>query len=150
MGLYTEFVFAAELSERIPLNVLNILKSMTTDNACSATLINIPDHPFFRTERGELLACCDSAYFPGETHSCLQYNMCYYSLTIRSCIKNYDSEIELFLDWIKPYIITNGFLGYMRCEELNDPTLIYCDAYDHRIYLKKVANKLTEEVEIYG
>lgn len=38
-------------------------------------------------------------------------------------LKNYDSEIEEFLDWLEPYIGTEGFIGYMRYEEWEDPTL---------------------------
>ena len=148
MGMYTEFVFAAELSKHTPLNVLDILKYLTCDqDSKDIENIEIPDHPFFKTERWKVMASGASAYFPGETHSSLLFNIHYYCLTIRSTIKDYDSEFELFLEWISPHIITHGFLGYMRCEEFNDPTLIYCDAYGHKIYSKKVDD---EEVYIYG
>jgi hypothetical protein len=50
-----------------------------------------------------------------------------YHLNVRSNLKNYDSEIENFLDFISPYIETDEFIGYMRYEESEKPTLIYID-----------------------
>ena len=48
-----------------------------------------------------------------------------YFLNVRCNLKNYYSEIELFLDWLCPYMETEGFIGYMRYEECDDPVLIY-------------------------
>lgn len=49
---------------------------------------------------------------------------------------NYDSEIKHFLDWLAPYIETNGFIGYTKYEEFEDPTLIYIE--DDRAVFKGV------------
>jgi hypothetical protein len=56
-----------------------------------------------------------------------------YKLNVRCCFKNYDNEIDLFLDFIRPYLVTTGFLGYKRYEEDDDPTLIYNNKYKDRI-----------------
>lgn len=38
-------------------------------------------------------------------------------------------ESEL-IHWLAPYIDTEGFIGYTRYEEYDDPTLIYIDDRD--------------------
>jgi len=48
-----------------------------------------------------------------------------WTLTGCSNLKNYDNEIFKLLEWLAPYIDTNGFLGFKRYEEDYDPTLIY-------------------------
>ena len=48
-----------------------------------------------------------------------------YFLNVRCNLKNYHEEIEKFMNWLCPYIETEGFLGYMRYEECDNPTLIY-------------------------
>jgi hypothetical protein len=42
-------------------------------------------------------------------------------------LKNYALEIENFLDFISPYVETDGFIGYYRYEESENPALIYID-----------------------
>lgn len=59
-----------------------------------------------------------------------------WKINIRSNLKNYDSEIEKFLDWIVPYIGTNGFIGYTRSEDDDDPTLVYIE--DGAVVFKNV------------
>ena len=48
-------------------------------------------------------------------------------LCIRSNVKNYDGEIQHFIDWITPCLDKHpgDFLGFRRYEETEDPTLIY-------------------------
>ena len=53
-----------------------------------------------------------------------------YKVNIRANLKNYDNEIDKFLHWLTPYIDTEGFIGYTRYEEYDDPTLIYIDYRD--------------------
>lgn len=141
MGMYTEFVMAVKLDRDTPKDVIDILKYM-----CDRRLEepeNLPDHPLFKTKRWSALLCCDSAYFVGETNSYIRCTdfykdlSCRYLLMIRSDLKNYDSEIELFLDWITPYVVdpVDECAGYFRYEEFDDPTLIY---FNHVNELGKV------------
>lgn len=53
-----------------------------------------------------------------------------YRVSIRASLKNYDSEIEKFLDWLLPYIDTNGFIGYERHKDMDNPILIYIELDD--------------------
>lgn len=131
MGMYTEFVMAVNLRSNTPNTVIDILKFMIGERETPP--IGLGGHPLFQTERWSIMLRRDSAYFAGDTHSTLlkrKYRVGNsYGLTIRCNLKNYDSEIEQFLDWIIPYIddTYDGFIGYMRCEEFDDPTLIYFD-----------------------
>ncbi len=71
---------------------------------------------------------CDSYYFSAKTHSEIVSDrmMKYKYLCIRCNFKNYDGEIDKFVDWIMPYLeeIDGDFLGFSRYEEFNDPKLI--------------------------
>lgn len=123
MGMYTELVLGIEVNDE-PI-VIDTLERMLSDKAVVKDVtIN---HPFFRTTRWSYMLLSDSYYFDGQTDSKLVHdlrNLSHY-LNVRCNLKNYDYEIELFLDWLCPYIMTEGFLGYMRYEEYADPTLIY-------------------------
>lgn len=150
MGMYTEFVMAAKLKKDTPKTVIDILEFMMRDREDPP--IDLPDHPLFQTERWGIMLCCDSAYFAGDTHSMLskrKYDFgVEYTLTIRCNLKNYDSEIEWFLDWISPYIDStyDGFIGYMLYEEYDDPTLIYFDTYDRKCPIQLVEGILDGDV----
>lgn len=130
MGMYTEFVFASELKRDLPSEVEQVLKTMTEGYGFDELSI-IPDQDFFKCDRWTMLFTCDSYYFDGKTSTSFEYDNISksYYLTVRSNLKNYDSEIEKFLQWIKPYldIYGNKFLGYYMYEEYESPTLIYSD-----------------------
>ena len=126
MGMYTEIHFNAELKKDTPEEVINILKYMVGDIKEKPSR---PVHDLFCCSRWKWLFTMDSYYFDADTHSTLRYDdisNAYY-LCVRSNLKNYDSEIELFIDWIDPYLykIKGDFLGFSRYEEFEEPTLIY-------------------------
>ena len=130
MGMYTELNIAVRL--KLSDNTLKILEFMTGQSENED--FEKPFHPLFNsgTNRWEYMLCCDSAYFPHTACSSLE-NDRYYAdedtlervLNVRCDLKNYNDEIENFLDWIYQYSETRGFIGYMRYEEDEDPTLIY-------------------------
>lgn len=129
MGMYTELVMSAELKPDTPAEVIDALKTMLGEKDVDDSIL--PDHPLFATFRWDYMLQCSSYYFaPGFSQSSLVHDeiaKCHY-LTIRCSLKNYDSEIEKFLKWIRPYLHTYGdseFLGYYRYEESEHPTLIY-------------------------
>ena len=127
MGMYTELVLGIELDlQEHERYVLDILKYMCGD---IEELTVSPDkltHPLFQTERWRFMLCCCSYYFDGQPNSFVTEDEigCKF-LTVRCNLKNYDSEIEHFLDWIVKYTDYYGeFVGYMRYEEDDLPTLI--------------------------
>jgi hypothetical protein len=50
-------------------------------------------------------------------------------------LKNYDNEIELFLNFLEPWINDKGFIGYQRYENCGLPTLIFME--DEKIKTKE-------------
>lgn len=136
MGMYTELNIGVNLRSDMPENIVNVLKYMLND----IDKVEPPDHPLFRTKRWHMMLVCDSYYFDGRTDSSMMIDRINheYRLNVRCNFKNYDDEIKLFLDFIQPYLETDGFLGYMRYEEYDDPTLIYNNTYDDVIEYKTV------------
>lgn len=138
MGMYTEFVLGVNLREDTPKYIIDILRYMTGENVYLSVVLpdhKLPNHPLFQTEGWRMMLIGCSGYFPGDSSNpilrvelsgCLKR----YHLTIRSRFKNYDYEIELFLDWISEYLEDgwNGnCIGYCRDEEHPSPILIYVD-----------------------
>lgn len=126
MGMYTELHYNTELKGDIPEEVIAILEYMVGDREDEPPLM---EHGLFKTGRWGFMLRCDSYYFDADTHSTLRYDdvsRSYY-LCIRSNLKNYDEEISLFVDWIRPYINKNegDFLGFWRYEESETPELLY-------------------------
>ena len=125
MGMYTELNIEIEVVN--DKKVINILKYMLGDIEDKPKLF---DHELFTSERWEWMLRSDSYYFDGQTDSKLftdnlsKGNQRYY-LNVRCNLKNYDKEIQKFLDWLYPYMETYGFIGYSRYEECYEPTLIY-------------------------
>lgn len=124
MGMYTELNICFDLAKDTPKNVISILKYLIEETDINCAL---PKHDFFKCDRWKTIARGDSYYFQGLTKSSIKYDNILYTwkVNIRANLKNYDMEIEKFLGWIAPYIAEDGFLGYTRYEEFEDPTLIY-------------------------
>lgn len=124
MGVYTEFNIGIALKKDVPDNIIKILEYLLSDTEQETKLT---EHDFFNCDRWKIVLIGDSAYFDGITDSKMEFDeMCKkYHLNVRSSIKNYCNEIEKFMDFISSYIDTEGFLGYMRYEECEEPTLIY-------------------------
>ena len=127
MGMYTELNLGLALIEDIPDEVVDVLRYMLNDQTELVT--ELPSHPLFEFEtcRWSYMLQCDSYYFDARTDSSMVFDDIdkKYHLNVRSNLKNYDNEIEEFLNFLEPYIDTFGFIGYMRYEEDEDPTLIY-------------------------
>lgn len=127
MGMYTELHFNSELKNNVPASVLNILSYMVGVHEDEPD--QLPNHKLFTDQRWRFMLQCDSYYFDADTISTLRYddigNSWY--LCIRTNLKNYDDEIEDFIDWIMPYLnkYDGEFLGFYRYEEDEEPTLIY-------------------------
>jgi hypothetical protein len=142
MGMYTELHFNTELVNNLPENVVKILKYMM--GLKKQDDFDIPDHPFFKTDRWKRMALHDSYSFPADTHSTLRFDDISdaYMLCIRCNLKNYDEEIEKFLHWIQEYLPEwyekGECLGYYRYEENLEPTVINIDFMESLRISKKV------------
>ena len=135
MGMYTEINVCFDLYNNIPKEIIDILHSLI-DGVDEPSVL--PEHEFFKCDRWNMVACCDSYYFDGSTNSKMTFDTTSktWKINIKANLKNYDSEIRKFLDWLAPYIETDGFIGYTRYEECENPTLIYIE--DGKVVFKDV------------
>lgn len=122
MGMYTHLVLNVTLKSDTPQEVIDTINYMVGN-----TEVEPPKqgHELFETDRWDFCLRCDSAYFMGRTNSTFTKQYDDWELTVNSNVKNYCGEYEKFLDYIQPYIWLNEFLGFIRYEEDDHPTLIY-------------------------
>jgi hypothetical protein len=128
MGTYTEFHFNVRLCEDTPKRIINLLKDMIYGDR-EYKEIKTPSHPLFtNSQRWYGMLTCDSYYFAADTISTLRFDDLakQYFLCIRCNLKNYDDEIENFIDWIDPYVEakSRSFLGFSRPENSEEPIII--------------------------
>lgn len=119
MGMYTELVIKADVKSDLPVEIEKVLQHMFNGEEKP---IELPNHPFFQCHRWPMLGSCSSYYHIPWSDS--MYHEGY--LFSRSDLKNYSDEIELFVDWIKPYLDAPvGFcIGWKWYEEWDKPELI--------------------------
>lgn len=127
MGMYTQLHYGVRLKKNTPQQVVDLLQFMLGDEAKKPT--ELPDHDLFRTSRWSYMLTCDSYYFNYKTCSNMRLDdiagQWFFSVTCN--VKNYNNEIEKFIDWLMPYVeaMEGDFLGYSRYEETETPTIIY-------------------------
>lgn len=131
MGMYTQLFLAVSFKEDTPDIVVSTLGKMVDGSIDTVSVDPLPNHPFFLTSRWTwCLRSGGSAYFDGVTF-CNFSKGAYskeYQLTMLMDIKNYSQEWEKFLDWISPYLETEGYLGFYRYEEWEEPMSIFRDS----------------------
>jgi hypothetical protein len=123
MGTYTELVLKCYIKEDRPEIVHDVLNFLFGKD--SEPPYKLPDHPFFNKIRWEAIGRSGSYYHcPNPTNF---YDGKY--LFTRSDFKNYDDEIDCFLDWLKPYIsLPKGqFMGWIFLEQTKEPIFLYND-----------------------
>ena len=116
--MYTALHFAAELKKDTPEVVIDTLKSMVEGGLPFKEPKELPEHELFETDRWRYLFTMDSYYFAADTHATFRFDEIAgaWFLTVTSNLKNYDSEIQKFIDWIMPFVSASegDFLGYSR------------------------------------
>lgn len=124
--MYTELIFGVKLKKETPKDVIETLRYM---------LGEVPEKPEsfpFQDGRGEWLFQSASYYFgistPSNSIWLDKITNCWH-ISTRSNIKNYEFEIELFLEWIKPHIDSGSGYRDMYAiviyEESDEPTIYY-------------------------
>ena len=126
MGMYTELIFGASLKKDTPETVINALKYMIGETEEKPLDFPLPD---------------------GRCESLFQYGSYYFAInepvkkmwldeidkewriSTRSNLKNYEGEIETFLEWIEPYIESGSgnreMYAIVLYEEFDEPTIYY-------------------------
>lgn len=124
MGIYTELIFGASLKRDTPKQVIDALKYITGQIEDKPKDFPLPEG------RCEWLLGGGSGYFPCHTKQFFkeEYSDCW-TLNTRSNIKNYNNEIETFLNWIEPYVQyasgVNNMYAIVIYEESETPTIYY-------------------------
>lgn len=131
MGMYTEFVLGVSLKSDTPLKVIDALEAIVNKSEDEVRLFN---HEFFYCSRYQYIATSGSYYFGYSDSTSKFYKdklSNTYLLSIRSSIKNYENEIEKFIDCIRSYVDSGSgskdLLGYMMYEESIVPYLFFKD-----------------------
>lgn len=127
MGLYTEFIFGASLRKETPRNVIDTLKYMC------GLLDEKPNNMAFNYKRNPLSG--SSYSFAVSKSLCKMWfdDICkQWIISTRANIKNYDTDIENFIEFIRPYIDSGSGSREMFAiqihEESNEPTIYYLDS----------------------
>lgn len=126
--MYTALHLGVEIVPTAPKEVIDALYLMVGTYEAVPTL---PDHPLFQTPRWHHMLTCGSYYFDVQTHSELTWDdtASTYFLTVNSNFKNYDCELDHFLDWLSPYIRAKRsgdyWVGYWWYEEDEEPSAIW-------------------------
>jgi hypothetical protein len=123
MGTYTKFAADFKLTENTPNEVLETLLYMY---GMSDPPERLPDHKLFSTSRWAKMVYGSDSGLMGSRFGFDREEGCW-KVRVRCNLKNYQSEIELFLEWIYPYMATKGFIGYIQSETRAVPLLVYTD-----------------------
>lgn len=125
MGMYTELVFQGYTKHDLPQETQELFYYFFNED--SSELIGdfkTPDHEFFQCDRWRQIGRMSSYYFiPFALRNMTEHvrsNEGNY-VFLRCDLKNYNSEIEKFLDWIKPYM--EKCWGYYWYEEDESPVI---------------------------
>lgn len=119
--MYTRLTFWADFKPDSP--AVPILKTLMEGDPVT----DHPDHPYFDAPHAWAVLRCSSYYHrTGETQFVYDDIAKSWWLNIDSSLKNYDDEIELFLDWLWQHDSGgDGYRGFFIYEEDDHPTLIY-------------------------
>lgn len=131
MGMYTELVMNVGLVDDLDPEIAALLKKMIEGYESDyAPPESVKNHPLFATDRWKFMLCTGSFYFVPSGNSKLienDHGRIVRHVSIRTDLKNYGGEIEHFVDFIAPFVEFDGFAGYKRYEEDDDPTLLYIE-----------------------
>ena len=145
MGTYTELNCAFSLYKDTPQHIVDTLRYMTGQSATEPD--KLPSHPLFGDTGWNGMLRGSSSYFDGDTHSTVRLDETdgKYHVTIRCNFKNYDGEIENFMNWITPHIqaLPGDFIGYTRSDLTEVPTLLY---YPRRSFTPQVPEEILGEL----
>ena len=136
MGMYT-MCYLNCIIDKADKDDITVLSAMCNGDAEYEMLTpKQREFALFHTTRWMGMLRSGSAYFDFEPYSRLEHLYFIdeeyseepsnaYQLYTRFNLKNYESEIEHFIEWISTLSSTKGLVGYTRYEECDRPTPIY-------------------------
>jgi len=135
MSIYTEIVIHCAIDTDISLSDLeNIRAWLGLSNKEEMKPL-----PLYFDVFGET-----SHYRPGASQRSLVFETDQWYLTLRASIKNYDASIQIFLKQLAASSLDRGFVGYIRHEFEENPTLVFF--LEGKVYLRQMS--LYHDVEV--
>ena len=138
MGYYTTLKCKFKLKKDTPDSVLNLLKKVLIDIDldCEDLLVK---HEFFQCERWKnLFLSTNGSDIQGGK---LYKENDYWTVDLHTEFKDYDNEIDKFIDWINPYIVgrkKKQYIGKWKDENMNNYINIYIERENDNLkYLDK-------------
>ncbi len=136
--MYTELVFQGVTKDNLPDTVELLMERFFDGNDMYIEppfyggdyQLTLPDHDLFKCPRWKDIGRMSSFSFlpiPVTTMDEQIRGEGIYNLFLRCDLKNYDDEIELFIDWIKPYM--KKCYGWIWCEEDEAPKIFKHEDY---------------------
>jgi hypothetical protein len=139
MGMYTELNLKVQLKDNISEEYLKVFRYMF-DPKVGKELEFIPNHDLFKAEnqRWEWMVQGRSAYFESKGSS-FKYESDYKEMILSFNIKNYEYEIQKFINWIIPFCSNDlkEEVGALQYEEMNEPIIITLEQYVEKRWLKE-------------
>lgn len=121
MGMYTELIFGATLKKDTPNEVIETLKSMCGLQS-EIDILQLSRNPLY----------AQSCYFGvSSSKPFMEFDSITkkWVISTRGNIKNYEGDIDKFLEWIRPYIANGSGVRDMYAivmyEEWEEPTIYY-------------------------
>jgi hypothetical protein len=125
MGMYTELKLSVAFITEIPENVIKTLQFLSNFRHDEDEIDFTTEHELFKTERWMMISTGSSCYFEEDSYfEFLQSGGIYY-LHMRSNIKNYKNEYEKFLDFLSPWVQSEGEVGHYQYEEDEEASPIF-------------------------
>ena len=128
MGMYTELYLECKIDVSKMSDIEKDIITYMFDKSEEITPTILPGGELFKCYRWDMIGRGHSAYFQDDVDSKLIKENNIWYIVNRCDFKNYDNEIQLFLKWVKPYIVKNSdkqCIGYHRGEDFYEKTDIY-------------------------
>ena len=154
MGMYTEFETNLLLKKDTPIDIINMIKCLVggkenyTGNLTKVYKGNLTekDHAFLGNERYDCVLDCNNCSCTNYEKPTFTQTEDGYVLTSNPEFKNWNNVIDLFLDWIRPYVVKgfleDGAVGRKKYEEFYTSTYFHLDVIGY--------NEVTEPEDDYG
>jgi hypothetical protein len=139
MGDYTDLTLKVKLKADTPESVIDLIKSplanidqtKSVDDIVVSERAKFPEHDLFNESRcffllGERQKQDDDKRFL----SLVKVENGEWLLECHRTIKNYESEIELFLDWLAPYVLPQIECGTYKEHERNIQQISFNDSFE--------------------
>lgn len=123
MGMYTELRVNCALKYETPMQVVRVLQYLADGDTMNPPTFELPAHQFFECQRWTGVMRMSSAYFDAPSSAVVRWHGLWRVLSVAN-IKNYDGEIEHFIDWLRPHVYGDPgtIWAQHRYEEFDDAT----------------------------